>query len=197
MAHIPLTWTALCLVVLGCLLASLPASGREIAGVHVPETVMLPGETAPLVLNGAGVRTKFFIKVYVGALYLPQPETRVEVILASPAPKSVRLYVVYSAVSTAQLVEVSNESFAANHTAEELKPLQPRIEQFNRLLRTMHRGDVLRFDYLPQEGTQVWLNQELLGTVAGADMHRAMLKNWLGPRAVDGRLKKAMLGSTG
>jgi hypothetical protein len=131
--------------------------------------------------------------VYVGALYLPQPKTRVEVILASPAPKSVRLYVVYSEVSTAQLVEVSNESFAANHTAEELKPLQPRIEQFNRLLRTVHRGDVLRFDYLPQEGTQAWLNQELLGTVAGADMHRAMLKNWLGPRAVDGRLSPPQL----
>lgn len=161
MENLTLTWTALRLIVLGFLLASLPTSAREIAGVSVPETVTLPGETAPLVLNGAGVRGKVLVKVYVGALYLPQPDTRAEAILDSPAPKSVRLYFVYREVNTAQLVEVSNESFAANHTTEELQRLAPRLEQFNRLLRTVHRGDVIRFDYLPREGTQVWLNQEL------------------------------------
>jgi hypothetical protein len=56
---------------------------------------------------------------------------------------------------------------------------------------------VIRFDYLPREGTQVWINQEPLGTVAGVDTHRAMLKKWLGPHAVDGRLKKAMRGIKG
>lgn len=186
--------TALRLVALGFLLTSLPAAARELSEVNVPETNMLQGETVPLVLNGAGTRTKLFVEVYVGALYLSQPETRAEAIMDSPLPKSLRLYIVYREVNAAQLVQVSNESFGANQTEEELKPLASRIEQFNRLLRTVHRGDVIRFDYMPREGTQVWINQEFRGTIVGADFHRAMLKNWLGPRAADVGLKNAMLG---
>ena len=48
---------------------SLEASAKKIAGVDVPQTVTI--ENKNLVLNGAGIRKKLFIKVYVGALYLP------------------------------------------------------------------------------------------------------------------------------
>jgi hypothetical protein len=55
-------------VLLALLLAALPASAREVGGVSIPDTSMLGGKT--LRLNGAGVRSKFFISIYVGALYL-------------------------------------------------------------------------------------------------------------------------------
>ena len=63
------------ILVAALLLAALPASALEVAGVSVPESYLLDGKT--LVLNGAGVRTKTFlkVKVYVGALYLPQHST--------------------------------------------------------------------------------------------------------------------------
>jgi hypothetical protein len=43
----------------------------EVAGVSLPDEVVLESTGEKLVLNGVGVRKKFVVKVYVGALYLP------------------------------------------------------------------------------------------------------------------------------
>jgi hypothetical protein len=53
-------------------LVALPAAAGSLAGVNLPDKVEVKGQS--LVLNGLGLRTKFFIKVYVGGLYLPQKE---------------------------------------------------------------------------------------------------------------------------
>lgn len=59
---------ALLLLVAGLM----PAGAAEIEGTMVPDTAKA-GDAAPeLVLNGAGVRTRVFFRVYVGALYLQQ-----------------------------------------------------------------------------------------------------------------------------
>src|SRR5579862_7726247 len=49
-----------------------PIAGATLAGVTFPDRIDIDGHS--LVLNGLGVRKKLFIKVYVGALYLPQKE---------------------------------------------------------------------------------------------------------------------------
>src|SRR5690606_41820150 len=49
------------------------AQAREIADVEIPEN--LSADSTQLVLNGAGVRTKWFMDIYVSALYLAQPST--------------------------------------------------------------------------------------------------------------------------
>ena len=50
-------------------------SAREIAGVTIPDTAQLSPDGTTLVLNGAGVRRKFFFKIYVAGLYLPSRQT--------------------------------------------------------------------------------------------------------------------------
>ncbi|NOX76798.1 MAG: chalcone isomerase, partial [Gammaproteobacteria bacterium] len=54
------------------LLFFLPVGGYalEVAKVNIPEQIKLADTT--LTLNGAGIRSKFFFDIYVGALYLPQ-----------------------------------------------------------------------------------------------------------------------------
>jgi long-chain acyl-CoA synthetase len=47
-----------------------PALAAEVAGIKVDEHVKL--ESVELVLNGAGLRTKAFFKVYVAGLYLAE-----------------------------------------------------------------------------------------------------------------------------
>ncbi|MBW2201523.1 MAG: chalcone isomerase family protein, partial [Deltaproteobacteria bacterium] len=44
------------------------SAAMEIGGVHLPDTLM--AGKSPLLLNGAGLRKKVFIKVYAGGLYL-------------------------------------------------------------------------------------------------------------------------------
>jgi len=55
-------------IALSLILAAAAAEAKDVAGVKVPDSVSVNNQT--LALNGAGIRKKLFIKVYVGALYL-------------------------------------------------------------------------------------------------------------------------------
>ena len=62
------------LLALACVCAfSLPILAATLADVTLPDTVTVGNQT--LVLNGMGLRTKLFIKVYVGGLYLEKKST--------------------------------------------------------------------------------------------------------------------------
>jgi hypothetical protein len=166
---------------------------REIAGVDVPETAAITNKV--LVLNGAGIRKKLFIKVYVAGLYLTVKRTTASEILADPGAKRIVMSFLYKEVSAERLVEGWNVGFADNNTTEELKGLQDRIDQFNALFSTVRKGDTIQLDYMPNEGTQVWINDTMKGTVPGEDFYRALLKIWLGTEPADAGLKDAMLGN--
>jgi len=171
-----------------------PALGREIAGVSVPESVTIKNKV--LVLNGAGIRKKFIIKVYVGSLYLTVKRSSVMEILDDPGAKRIVMNFLYKEVSADTLVEGWNEGFAENNSSQELLQLQDRIRQFNAFFSTVRKDDEIRLDYLPGEGTQVWINDTLKGSVPGEDFSRALLKIWLGPNPPDIKLKEAMLGNS-
>ena len=172
--------------------AGIQAWGMTVAGVNVPETLSIDNNT--LVLNGAGVRKKFFIKVYVGALYLPAKKSSVDAILADPGAKSVVMTFLYKEVEAEKLVEGWNDGFAGNSSAEELKTLQERINRFNSMFPTVSKGDEIRLEYLPGQGTRVMINNGLKGVVEGEDFSRALLKIWLGREPADAGLRDAMLG---
>jgi len=168
--------------------------GREIAGVVIPESGTIDNKA--LVLNGAGIRKKFIIKVYVGSLYLTVKRSTVKEILDDPGAKRIVMNFLYKEVSADALVEGWNEGFAANNSPQDLLPLQDRIKQFNSFFVTVRKGDEIRLDYLPGEGTQVWINNILKGSVPGEDFSRALVKIWLGPKPPDLKLKDAMLGNS-
>ncbi len=171
-----------------------PLWALEVAGVALPDSVTLEGSSTPLVLNGAGVRKKLFFKIYVGALYLPQKQRDGGAILALRAPKSVRMHFLYKEVSGERLAEGWTDGFRANQTQARFEALQGRLGEFNRMFPTVHKGDVIRLDYMPNQGTQVWINSELKGVVPGDDFQRALLEVWLGERPADAGLKRGMLG---
>jgi hypothetical protein len=175
------------------LVAMQSAAAREIAGIDVPESITIDNKA--LVLNGAGIRKKLFIKIYVGALYLTGKRSTVNEILADGGAKSIVMSFLYKEVSAEKLVAAWNEGFKGNSTTEEIRELQERINRFNSFFTPVHSGDVIRLEYLPQEGTRVLINDTLKGTVTGEDFYRALLKIWLGSKPADEDLKEAMLGN--
>jgi len=181
------------LVLFALLMASTPAWARDVAGVTVPETIT--SGDRPLVLNGAGIRSKFFIKVYVGALYLPARSRDVEALVRQTGPVAMHLHFLHSEVSREKLVSAWNEGFDANLDPGERARLATRIGQFNALFRTVHRGDVVRLDYLPGRGTRVSINHDTRGTIDGEDFMQAWLRIWLGRHPADADLKQGLLGA--
>ncbi len=172
---------------------STPAAARDVGGVQVPDKLRVAGTEAPLVLNGAGYRKKLFVEVYVGALYLTAPVTQASQVLDASGTRAMRLAFVRE-VGTGKLTAAWNDGFTANHSGAELQALRARLDRFNGLMRDVRRGDVLRLDLLPSGATQVRFNDELRGSVDGADFQRALLKVWRGAAPADAGLKQALLG---
>ena len=93
----------LSLVALLLLLCAVAAQAQgTLAGITLPNTIDVGGQS--LVLNGMGLRKKFFIKVYVGGLYLSTKDTSAEKVLAADAPRQMVLVFLYG-VSKTQMCE--------------------------------------------------------------------------------------------
>ena len=180
------------LLLMGLLFSPL-TSAREVAGIDIPETVQLAAGTPPLVLNGAGIRKKFFFKIYVAGLYLPSRQTSSKAIVDMPGPKRVHMHFLYKEVERDKLVTGWQEGFENNLETNQFEKVASRLTKFNQLFRTMHRGDVIDLDYQPEEGTQVLFNGELQGRIEGDDFYAALLQVWLGQQPADADLKTALL----
>ena len=173
---------------------SVASLAAEVAGVRFEESVRLADGQPELVLNGAGIRTKFFVKVYAAGLYLTQTSGSVDSILALPGPKRVRMHFIHSEVEADKIRSGWTDGYRANHSDAEYEALKDRIQQFNDLFPTLKAGDVVDVDYVPGSGTAVRLNGETQGIIPGEDFYPATLKIWLGDKPAHSGLKKAMLG---
>ena len=81
---IPLT--AVTLTALMLLMTTVAGHAAELAGVQMADSYTVGSER--LTLNGMAIRDKFFIKVYVGGLYLPKPAKNAEEIIRADTPKA-------------------------------------------------------------------------------------------------------------
>ena len=178
------------------LMHSAPTYALEIEGVEIAETIPSGDSKTTLLLNGAGLREKLYIDVYVGALYLPAKTTDAGAILGDEGPASVLMHILYKEISKQKMTDGWIDGLDANLSSSELQALQPRLDAFNKLFTAARKGDVLKIEYTPEKGTEVRINGEWRGAVAGNDFFRALLKIWLGPNPVDKSLKQDMLGST-
>ncbi|MDH3901367.1 MAG: chalcone isomerase family protein [Gammaproteobacteria bacterium] len=174
---------------------SMPAAAYRIADVDIPDSVQLLDSDTMLVLNGAGIRDKFFMDIYIGALYLPVKTPDATAILSDTEPASVLMHFLYSEVSKNKITDGWNDGMEANTTTAEMEALKPELDKFNDLFLTMHEGDVVRIDYLPGTGTVVRINGEWRGTVASETFFRTLLRTWLGSSPVSKKLKAGMLGT--
>lgn len=174
---------------------SMPAAAYRIADVDIPDSIQLVDSDAMLVLNGAGIREKFFMNIYIGALYLPVKTSDATAILSDTGPASVLMHFLYSEVSKSKITDGWNDGMQANTTPAEMEALKQALEKFNGLFLTMHEGDVVRIDFLPGTGTAVRINGEWRGTVADETFFRTLLRIWLGTSPVTKNLKAGMLGA--
>lgn len=151
----------------------------------------------PLKLIGAGMRTKVFFKVYAAGLYLSAPAKDLEAIRALPAPLRVRL-VMERDVGAKTFVDALVEGLAANTSEATRKAIQNEIDALVRCMNTIgdvKTGDVIDFDFTTADQTAVYVNGNVKGkALGGRELYQAVLGIWLGPKAIDAGLKRALLG---
>jgi hypothetical protein len=169
-----------------------PSYAVEIAGVMVNDTLQTEDGTL-LTLNGAGVRSKFFIDVYIAELYLENPAAKAAEVIAAPGRKRVTMHILHSEISRDKLVEAWIEGFKENSSPGELAKLQERIDQFNAMFSDVKKDDVIVLDFSPAAGTVVTVKGQKKGAIAGKDFNDALLRIWLGEKPISSGLKEKLL----
>jgi hypothetical protein len=180
------------LAVLSSLLISSIGAAGQLGGVTMPDTAQVSGKT--LKLNGLGLRTKLFFKIYVAGLYLETPTHDDTQAITSEETKKVVMHFLYKKVTRKQLVDAWDDGFQDNSPAEADK-LKGDISKFESWMVDMAAGQEMSFTYVPGIGTAVDVGGQAKGTIAGQDFARALLRVWLGIHPPTGELKAGMLGS--
>ncbi len=177
-------------VALSLLLLSSHAFALDVAGVNVAPTVTVHRKT--LLLNGAGIRKKFFVKVYVGSLYTERRVTAPGQLLADPGEKLVRMNFVHKKVEKEKIVEAFSEGLVNN------SPGVARSAEAKAFLSWFTAdfvaGDTVDISLSPDGTVAASHNGKALGTVRSPELARGVLLIWFGEKPADGGLKKGMLG---
>jgi diphthamide synthase (EF-2-diphthine--ammonia ligase) len=173
---------------------SMQAHALEVKGVKVPDTAQVGDAT--LQLNGAGLRTKFFFKVYVGALYLDKKAHTAADVLANTGAKRIAMFWKMD-VDSEDIQDGFDDDFEANTTKAEKAALAPQIKKFMAVFdkfKEVRKGAVIDLDYVPGEGTRISLNGKEMERIAGADFYATLLRVWFGDHPADEDLEEGMLG---
>lgn len=179
-----------------CLFTSSAVSqgSMTVAGVTFDNTVKVGGSA--LVLNGAGVRTKQLFKIYAAGLYLTSNKTTTADVLSLGGAKRVKM-VILRDLDSNSFASGFTTAFNNNNSSVERTRIFSSITQFNALFATvpvLKKGDVITLDWVPGKGLQCTRNDRAVGNdINDAAFYQALLKVWLGDRAVETALKTALL----
>ena len=173
------------------LLVPIAASAADVAGVKMEDKTTVNGQN--LVLNGAGLRKKLFIKVYVGGLYLPAKMSNPASILGSDTPRRMVMHFLYS-VSKDQMCDAWEEGLEAN-TPNSSAEVKGGFTTLCSLMEPIPKGNRLVLTYVPGTGTIVEVNGKVKGTIPGKATADAIVSTWIGPKpAMGDDFKNAVLG---
>ncbi|PKN53077.1 MAG: chalcone isomerase [Deltaproteobacteria bacterium HGW-Deltaproteobacteria-13] len=165
---------------------------KEVGGINMPDSIAAGNET--LILNGAGVRTKFFIKAYVGGLYLNKKSGDANAIMNANEPMAIKLHMISKLITSEKMKDATLEGFF-NSTNGNTAPYKDKIDTFISVFKdNIKIGDVYDIIYIPAEGTKVYKNKELKITTKGLDFKKVLFGIWLCDKPADKTVKAAMLG---
>ncbi|MBL4670198.1 MAG: chalcone isomerase family protein [Flavobacteriales bacterium] len=164
-----------------------------ISDVTMPKNVTLEG--TKLSLNGAGLREKLWIDLYVAGLYVKTKTSDANTIINANEPASIKLEIVSSLISSKKMIDAVNEGFkkATNKNTASIKSyIEDFITAFKEEIKV---GDVYDINYSPKKGVSVLKNNKLVKAVGGnLTFKKALFGIWLGKDPADDDLKDGMLG---
>jgi len=170
-----------------------PGQAREVGGVKLPDSASVQGQN--LVLNGAGIRTRVVIKVYVAGLYTAQKTTDANAVISAETPRRVHMVMLRDLGADA-LNDALQEGLKKNLSAAALAELDAEAKQLGSLMLSIGKakeGDAIILDF-SQSGVAIQVAGADKGSIPNPKFAAALLRVWLGDQPADAGLKKGMLG---
>ena len=156
---------------------------------------IVPAKTT-LVLNGAGVRTNHFIKVYVAGFYLQSKTSIPKEIIEEDKQMCVRLSIISTLINSDNMTRTIREGFDKS-TGGKSERFKKEIDDICVIFQSdvIKVGDMFEIYYVPGSGLHSNKNgKDMAVNIKGIDFKKALFGIWFGEDPVDYDLKKGMLG---
>jgi hypothetical protein len=168
----------------------------EVANVKYETALDLGGQK--LLLNGAGIRYKFVVKVYTAGLYLTTRAGTTQEVLAAPGAKRIAIQMLRE-VDGNELGKLFTKGMEANAPRDEFVKSINGVLKLSEVFATrkaLVAGDHFSVDYVPGVGSTLLLNGKplLAEPIKEPEFFSALLRIWLGDKPADDGLKEALLG---
>lgn len=171
---------------------SAPVSALTVEGVDVPDTYS--AMDTELKLNGAGTRSKWFMDLYVGGLYVPETIDDGVAVINADEPQAITLHIISGMITSDRMTEATLEGFESA-TDGDMSAIQDDVDRFMSVFEEeITEGDVFDLVYLPSEGVRVLKNGEVRDTVGDLEFKKALFGIWLSDTPAQKDLKARMLG---
>ncbi len=169
-----------------------PAAALTVEGVDVPDTYS--AMDTELKLNGAGTRSKWFMDLYIGGLYVPETIDDGQAIINADEPQAITLHIISGMITSDKMKSATMEGFE-NSTGGDLAAIKDDVDAFLDVFsEEIKDGDVFDLVYLPGEGVRVLKNGKERATIGDLEFKKALFGIWLSDEPAQEDLKEKMLG---
>ncbi|PKG79597.1 chalcone isomerase [Shewanella sp. Actino-trap-3] len=163
----------------------------QIGDVTLPDTLTV--QEQHLQLNGAGIRSKFFMDLYVGSLFTLTLTDNAQMVINGQTPVVIQLNITSDMITSEKMTDAMNDGFQlATHgdTSAIDSGISAFIATFAEPIKT---GDKFTLVSIVGQGVISYKNDKQLSVTKGEDFRKALLAIWLGEDPTDDDLKEAML----
>lgn len=178
------------LVAMVILSGSIHGWARELNAQSFAEQLEFEGTAFHL--QGLGLKTQFFIKVFVAGFYTAEALCRPD--LLAGCPKRIEVAYLYP-IPGKKLAAETRKNMILNTTSEEFNSIRSRVELMESFYVDLKPGDRYAISYLPERGTYFTYNGKVMGLIEGSDFAKALFAVWIGENPISQLLKRNLLGS--
>ncbi|MEO8671406.1 MAG: chalcone isomerase family protein [Tahibacter sp.] len=159
------------------------ASAVIVGGTDFPEHASVPGVGNNLHLSGAAVLDRNFVPFYVGALYVPLSVRTSDQLLSGLSPCRFNLVWMSPALDKDRVKEYWRKAFNDAAGPEQARRLTAQLDRLLAVFNGATHGQVVLFDYIPDAGMRIYVDDRPAGQLPGVEFNRILLSIWLGTTA--------------
>lgn len=168
------------------------AAAKTVAGVKFPATVQPAADNVKLI--GAGLRTKWMVKVYAMAAYSGSGKRSASAIINANEPKFIWIRMLRT-ISGDKMKAAIDEGIEDNVDGATRAKISGQVSKLKRAFSgSIPKGADIGFIYTPGKGTIVRFRSVDKVTLKGTAMMKALWSIWFGKEPADDDLKDAIVG---
>lgn len=182
--------TVLCLLAL--VIGTSVTAQVEISGVTPAKSIIIDGSN--LAFNGAGLREKYFLDLYVGALYLSNKTSDANKVINANEKMAITIDIVSSLITSEKMITAIDEGFEKStkgNTAQFKNEIQAFKDAFKE---EIVKGDHYVISFSDASGITVTKNGKVVKQIKGLEFKKALFGIWFCDEPADEDLKEGMLG---